>query len=631
MKRESSRPRTSRIAPAQVVASGAQGGHPGRPAKVFRGNFLWRTISGILAVGLVIAGWELWKTRDVPHSVPRLGIVLPKDQMLEILNAPAVVVSPDGSRVVYRANGRLFQRRTDSFDCEPIPGTEDGSSPFFSPDGKWVGFFSTGQLKKLPVEGGATVVLAEAPNPRGGTWARDGTIIFSPWARGGLSRIREDGGEVRELTRIDSLSGERTHRWPQCLPDGKSVLFTIGSMDSPDYYEEASIGSVDLRTGERKIVQKGASTARYLPIGYLVYSHVGTLFAIPFDPGRRETAGASFPLINGVSSDVTTGASQYSCSENGILVYIPGQSNIENRALALINQNGVVTPLSATTQSYVDPQVSPDGKRVAVAIQSGKNFDIWVYDTQRNTSTRLTFGGSNRSPVWSPDGRRIAYSTAFGPGDNTARKSRVLIIEADGGGVPKAFPLNADRNYVNCWSRDGSTLIVTVPQEGMGWDLWAVPVNGDRAPWAFLSTNFDESFASLSPDGKWIAYISNETGTAQVYVRPFPRGEGKWQMSTDAATRPEWSADGRTLYYSTQRAIMAVPVQGLKTLTAGAPRIFVRDFHGLSVESAVSFNVLPDGKHVLVTIPKEGNDVYQQINVVVHWFDEIQDRMTSAR
>ena len=631
LRRDSNRTHASRIAPSQKVPGIPPGPVNNDSTPPQRARFLWPSVSGVLAIALLVTGWMLWNTNDVPRAVTRFGILLPKDQTLDIANDPAVAVSADGSRVVYRANGKLYQRRAESFACDFIPGTEDGSSPFFSPDGKWVGFFAGGQLKKIPVGGGAAVPIAEAPNPRGGTWGKDGTIVYCPMARGGLFRVREDGGDAREITRVDTLSGERTHRWPRWLLDGRTVIFTVGSMDSPDYYEEASIGAVDVQTGKRKLILKGASTARSLPQGYLVYSHVGTLFVIPFDPGRLETSGTSVPLISGVSSDVTTGASHYACSENGVLVYVPGSSTIENRLLALIDQGGSVRPLPAAAAAYVDPQMSPDGKRVAVAIQSGKNFDIWVYDVQRNTSTRLTFGGSNRSPIWSPDSRRLAYSANAGGSDNTSKRSRVVIIDADGSGAPKEFTLNFDRNYVNCWSRDGSTLIVTVPQEGMGWDLLAVPVSGDQGPWTVLSTKFDESFASLSPDGKWMAYICNETGTAQVYVRPFPHGEGKWQISTDAATRPEWSADGRTLYYSTQRTIMAVPVQGLRTLTAGQPRVFVRDYHGVSVESAVSFNVLADGKHVLVTTQKTGDEVSQQINVVVNWFDEIRSRVLSGR
>jgi Tol biopolymer transport system component/predicted Ser/Thr protein kinase len=626
-KRESSRQRVSRVTaarPVQQVAARAAARQP-------RMRWLWPSVAGVLAAALIVSVWLLSRGGAPPRAIARFAIVLPKDQKLEIINYNAVAISPDGSRIVYRADGKLFQRRLENLTAEAIPGTADGSAPFFSPDGRWLAFFSGGMLRKVPVSGGSAIGIAESQNTRGGTWTQDGRIIFTPSGRDGLFQVGEGGGEIRPLTTVDTTKNERTHRWPQALPDGKSVLYTVGTVGSPDYYEDASIEAVTVSTGERKTLLKGASMARYVPTGYLIYSHTGALFAVGFDLDRLEVTGTSFPVVENVSSDVTTGASHFACSSNGVLAYIPGRSNLSDRTLALVDLAGKTSVLPAVSQSYVDPRISPDGKRIAVAIQSSKDFDIWVYDIPRNTMSRLTFTGSNRSPVWSPDGRRIAYSnnTTFPSG--SGGKSRVAVIAADGSGTPEEFVLNNDRNYVSCWSRDGSTLLVTVPQPGKGWDLWVLPLTGDRKPWPFLSTKFDESFASLSPNGKWLAYVSNETGISQVYVRPFPHGEGKWQIAPDVAFNISWSADGQMLYYSSLRDIRAVTITGSASLAAGPPTVMLKNYEGTSVESAVTFDLAPGGRSILVTIAKEGEEAPQQVNVVMNWFDAIQQAVNSGR
>jgi Tol biopolymer transport system component/predicted Ser/Thr protein kinase len=626
-KRESSRQRVSRVTAARPALRNAD-----RPAPApGKGRALWPAVAGLLALALLASGWMLWHRTVAPRFVARFALPLPKDQQVGIADHPAVAISPDGSRIVYAANGKIYQRRLESFSADPIPGTEDAVGPFFSPDGRWIGFFSGGRLKKVPVNGGAAVDLAAAETNRGGAWGPDGVIIFSPSGRGGLSRMKEDGGDLQRFTLIDTAQNERTHRWPSCLPDGKTVLFTLGLMGSPDYYEDATIVAVNLESGKRKVILKGASSAQYVSTGYLLFLHIGTLFAVPFDLGRLEITGTPFPVVENVSADVTTGAGQFAVSKNGTLAYLPGQGNLSDRMLAFIDLKGGVSTLPVAEHAYVDPRLSPDGRRIALGIQSGKDFDIWVYDIQRNSMSRLTFGGSNRSPVWSPDGRQIAYSNNTAGVNNTAGQGKVVIIQSDGGGAPQEIGMDYDRTYVNCWSHDGSSLIVTVPHQGMGWDLCVVPVTGDRKPWMFLSTKFDESFASLSPDGKWLAYLSNETGSPQVYVRPFPRGVGKWQISSEFSTRADWSPDGRTLYFGSAKGIMAMPITGTQTLTTGAPVILLKDYRGAALESGVTYDVSPDGKHILVTRPREGDGSPTQIDLVMNWFDEIEKTVAQGR
>ena len=624
-KRESSRSRASRITAAIPVRKPEPGALLPAPDLPIRRNYLWPAIAGLLTIALAVAGWMLWHTPPVTRPIARFRITLPKDQSISIETHTAIAISPDGSRIAYAANDKLYQKRMEAFDPEPIAGTEDGSSPFFSPDGRWVAFFTASKLKKVAIAGGVPVVLADVQNNRGGTWTTDGTIVYAPGGRGGLFRVRSDGGEAQQITTVDSTQKERTHRWPQCLPDGKNVLFIVGKMESPDYYEDAAIASVNLETGQRKIIMKGASTVAYLPTGHLLYSHSGILFAVPFDAGRLEVTGMSFPVVENIGGDPTTGATDFSVSANGTLAYVPGLANITNRVLAFIDQAGAVSTLSAPVQQYMEPALSPDGRRVAVVIGSGKDEDIWVFDIQSATMSKITFGGPNRTPVWSPDGKRVAYSY------NEDGNAKLIIRSADGSGTPDEMKVDYDRTYLTCWSRDGSTLIFTGTRTGVGWDVVSLRLDGDRKPSPILSTKFDESVGSLSPDGKWLAYISNESGRSQVYVRPFPAGSGKWQISTETGEEPRWSGDGKTLFYGTATGLMAASINPTQAFDIGQRRVVLKEFPHLALESSVSFDLAPDGRHFLVTKVQEGNEIFQQIGIVLNWFDEVKAIAAQAK
>ena len=634
-RRASSRTHVSRIAAARPTVRPDGSNRAPKPGKLFQKLRLWPLLSTLLFIALVGSVWMLSRRNTVSPSVVRFGIALPKERSFGPQDHPAIAVSPDGSQLVYAASDRLYHRTMGNFRLDPIPGTEGAEGPFFSPDGRWIAFFADGKLKKVPAGGGPPVEIAGAQQNRGGVWAADGTIIFCASGRGGLLRVSSDGGAVQVLTSIDTTKNERTHRWPSAGAGGNVVFFTIGTLASPDYYEDATIEAVDLRSGKRKVIMQGASTAQYVETGHLVYSRLGTLFAVPFNLDALEVRGTAYPVVESVSGDLTTGVAHYSIARNGTLVYLSGHGNGSDRKLALIDLKGSVALLPAPEQSYIEPRMSPDEKRVAASIQSGKDFNIVVYDIPHNTTSRLTFGGINRSPVWSPDSRRLAYSdNTPAPGAGLSGKSKVVMIQADGGGTPAEIVLNCDRNYVNCWSRDGSTLIVTVPQQGKGWDLCAIPVYGDHAPRIFLSTKFDESVGSLSPDGRWLAYLSTETGGEGLYVRPFPHGDGKWQIATDLPAVPAWpiwSSDGKTLYYMSNQGIMALAIAGTTSLIPGQPRVFLKGFRVEAVESGVSYGITLDNQHILATMRNDGSDEHQQINVVLGWFDEIRNTVASGK
>lgn len=625
-KRESGRKGISRVTAARPSLRAPGINQPAVSHGSEKRRILWPTIATVLAILLVASVWGLWQKSSVKETSLRLSISLPKDQTIETESFSALAISPDGTRIVYRAGRKLHQRRLDSFDAEPIAGTEDGSSPFFSPDGRWIGFFATGKLKKVALSGGSPVVIADMmADNRGAAWSSDGTIVFAPRGSSGLFRVNADGGEVQPVTMLDSTRNERTHRWPHLLPEGETVIFTIGTMDSPDYYDDASIGSVNIRTGERKVLISGASTARCVSANFLVYSHTGDLFAAPFDIGEVKVKGPSFPVISSVSGDQTTGATNYAISDNGTLVYAPGLiGGSKSRELAIVDLSGATSVLPLPVDHYLEPRISPDGKRVAVVVGSAKDFDVWLYNIPLNAMNRFTFGGVNRTPVWSPDGSRIAYS------DNTPGKLAVVIRRSDGTGTPETIPME-HRTYVNTWSRDGSTLVISAPIPGAGWNLYVLPLVGERRIWAWNETNFNELQGELSPDGKWLSYTYSEGGVQQIYVRPFPRGEARWQISTAQAFESHWFPRGTGLYITTLDGIVAVPITATQSIAVGRSRIVLKDYRRLPVESNMTFDVSPDGKYIIATRPMEGAHTASQINVVTNWFNDIQKTLSSSR
>ena len=626
-KRESSRVKMSRITAAQPVPAHVAAQMQDISTRGSRKRFVWPSLAGALGLTLLVFIWILMRSGNTQNIVARLAVTLPREELLNISVYTAVAISPDGTRLVYRSNDQLRLRNINSYLSTPIAGTEYASSPFFSPDNRWIGFFAGGKLKKVLVSGGAPIILADAPDNRGGSWGKDGTIVFSSATNVGISRVSDAGGAVETLTVPDSTKKERTHRWPQVLPDGKTVLFTVGSLENPDYYDDATIQAVNMESRKRSVILDGASLARYLPTGFLVYARAGVLLAVPFDANRLEIKGTAFPAIENVSGDASTAASNFAYADNGTLAYIPGETSRTNLTLALIDHNGVAAQLTAPPQAYIEPRMSPDGHRVAVVVNAERGFDLWVHDITRNTLSRLTFNGTNRTPAWSPDGKRIAYFSIV------EGKASVMIKQADGTGNAEEVSSGLGRTYVDSWSRDGSYLFLDRTTNAGQSDIYVVPLKGDKKPWPLLATKFDEYQATLSPNGKWLAYISNESGTYQVYVLPFPKGEGKWQVSTEEGYEPHWSRDGKNLFYAapSKQTIMAASIEGSTSIVIGKPRVAFTGYHALNSDSGISYDIAPDEQHFLTPRGKEGDDSFTRIHVVLNWFDDLQRLMTSSK
>jgi eukaryotic-like serine/threonine-protein kinase len=532
---------------------------------------------------------------------------------------PHIALSPDGSHLVYVAthqgNTMLYSRSLESFDSAPIFGTEGAESPFFSPDGQTVGFFADGKMKKVSVTGGAPTVIAIAGAVRGGSWGSDGSIVFAPSITGSLFRVSANGGTVKPLTMVDRKNKEFGHRWPQILPGGKAVLFTIWTGGN---FDNARIGLVSLVTGEKRILLEGGYYARYVHPGYLVYARAGELLAVPFDLDRLEISGQSVPILKGVITNVSFGTAEFSSSNDGTLAYLPGGSQVGDRTLAWVDSKGIRQPLPAPPGGYLAPRISPDGKQVAISLL-GNSLGMWVYDLGRGTLTRLTSEGVIPFPVWSRDGGQLTFSGTVDDRLNLYR------MNADGSGTAERLTTNENAQWPGSWSPGGDVLAFTEAAPETGYDLMTINLHGDPQPHAFLQTSSNEYGPNFSPNGHWLAYGSDESGRQEIYVRPFPGPGGKSQISTEGGLEPVWSRDGRELFYRNGDKMMAATIQTAPTLAASKPRLlFEQHFEKSIFPFEANYDVSPDGKRFLLVVPSEGESAPAQINVVLNWSEELR-------
>ncbi|MCX6173795.1 MAG: protein kinase [Ignavibacteriales bacterium] len=594
-------------------------------SKFFRSSIFPWIFSIILLIALV-STWLVLNKPSQEKIITKFSLDIGDDKILDLNSYPAMAISHDGSKLVFKANSKFYIRKMDSIEPVLIPGTENASTPFFSQDDKWLGFFTNGKLEKISLGSGTPVVLADVGDNRGGTWGKNGSIVYSASPTEGLSLISEAGGTAKKITTIDSTKKiERTHRWPSFLPDGEHVLFTVGTLTSPDYYENASIDVVDIETGERKTLIKNASTARYINSGHILFSRSGVLYLVPFDVDRLEVKGEPVPVVEGVFSETTTGITNYMVSDNGTLAYIPGAIEGGSRKIVKINMKGEVTSLDSVGHPYLEPRLSPDNKKIALVIRDEENFDIWIFDIMRKALNRLTFGGINRTPQWSPDGKNIAYMKQLEKG-----KFGIYIKSYDGSGNEVEVYRGDTRLYLDYWTRDGANLIIDNLTNGAQSDLLVVPLKGDKKPWKYLDSKKDEYEASISPDGKWLSYLTDESGLYQIYVRSFPNKEGKWQISTDVAEEPRWSPDGKTIYYRKSSQMFSVPISTSPTFAAGIPKVMFSGFPAMNVDSGITFDITSDGKYFITTSLVKGIS-FKNISLVLNWTDEIKNQTLTKK
>ena len=586
------------------------------------GSRLWPFLAALAGIVAILGWWRALVPGPASRAeVTRLSLSLPSGSRLPYDDQPVFGLSRDGRQVAVVAERdgatALYLRRLDATEPRLVEGTANAKAPFFSPDGRWIGFFSDGKLKKVPVEGGSPVVLADAVSSRGGVWLRDDSIVFSQTYTSGLSRVSSRGGKTEILTEPDGKRGERTHRWPSELPDGRRILFTVGSVRNPSHYDEAEIDVLDLTTRERHKIYEGGSMARWVPGGRLVVVRNATLLALPFDERRLAVTGDAVPAVGKISGDPSGGAAYFSVAADGTLAYARGGVAAPDRTLVLVDRKGVATDLPLSPRPFGSPRFSPDGKRLAFSIGSGggADDDVFVYDIASNTVSRLTFGVSGLAPVWSPDGKRIAFSSIRGGVEG------VWVKAADGTGEEKVLDrLPGGVEYPNSWSDDGRFLAIrrASPTVGM-WllDLPAGPASAAR------EAQSDASGGALSPDGRFFAYSTGMFAQGDIFVQPTDGSAGKWQITTDHGGWPVWR--GREIFFLREGGeVWAVEAETTPAFRAGSPRLIHRSEGGYLIRTAplYPFDASYDGRRFVMLKSRQPAAV-DRIDLVLGWASEL--------
>jgi serine/threonine protein kinase len=586
------------------------------PRKKLRTILPWVAITLIL---IIIAGVAVWKLKpSEPRQVMRSEYSLPEGQQLN--SARILAVSPDGSRFAYVTAKGLYLRSVDEFDAKPIIGTETSPShPIFSPDGKWIGYYSGThkKLKKIAISGGDPMTLCDVTGGFvGSSWGADGKIVYAEYQIG-IKRVSANGGTPELIVKGVAYN-------PQLLPDGKSLLFNIGNAPYKIIVQS-------IQSGKRQELFAG-NTARYIPTGHIVYALGNNLFAVPFDFKTLKVTGDSFSVVEGVWRVASDAVLQYDVSDAGTLIYIPGQTSdvaVGQRTLAWVDRRGKEEPISAAPNAYSAPRISPDGTRVALTIYTGQKSDIWIWDLARENLTRLTFNEASHGPLWTPDGQRIAFALG------SWNKEVVYWKAANGTGEDEKLGSAPDRGLSPwSWSSDGKTLAVLESSGGWNLDIGSLSMEGDHKWRSLLHEKYLEFQPKISPDGRWMAYNSAESGKGEVYVRPFPEvNKGKWQVSTSGGNSPLWSPDGRELFYRGGDSVIAVAVQTEPTFKCGKPvPLFRGTYVGLNIGIGTEWDISPDGKRFLMmkeaeSTGKPAAEAPRKINIVVNWFEELKQRV----
>jgi len=587
----------------------------------------------VAALAAAVALWAPWKKAPrLPDT--RVSVEIGADVSLAMDIGTAAVLSRDGQLLAFAAQkdlrdpGQIYIRRLAQLEATPLAGTDGARGPFFSPDGQWIAFFAGGKLKKVAVTGGAPITLCDAPNGRGGYWTDDGRIFFQPDISAAVnSRIAEvssDGGTPKVVTEPEGVGRPR---FPQVLPGGRAMIYTRYSPGGA-----ADVMLQPLPAGDRKTLMRGAYV-RYAPSGHLLYIQDATLFAVPFDVARLAVIGSGVPVVEGIAAAPNAAGGQFALSDSGTLMYVAGHSVSSDPPISWMDRSGKTTPLLPKPSNWSNPRFSPDGTRLAIDLAEA-SMDVWVYDWARDTRTRLTFDPSvEMKPVWTPDGRRIVFSS-----NKDKAPLNLYWQRADGAGEIQRLTTSEHNQYAGSWHLSGKYLAFMQENPTTNPDIWILPMEGDEAsgwkpgkPTIFLATPANESEPIFSPDGKWIAYQSNESGVPEVYVRPFPGPGGKWQISSGGGTYPAWSRTKQELFFSTVTGALQQQIMVARYRTEGDSFAADRaepltDTRFLPRPRQRSFDLHPDGNRFAVAaVPPEtqGFEKKDKLVFVFNFFDEL--------
>jgi serine/threonine protein kinase len=580
----------------------------------------WLAWVALVLFAAVVSGIAAWNLKRISPSITRFSVTLPDGSAFTQLRQKALDLSPDSSRIVFVANNQLHLRPVNQMESTPIPGTQGGESPFFSPDGQWIGFWAGGELKKALLGGGPPQRLCSTRSPEGVTWGPSGTIFFSDGRD--IYRVPATGGEPQVVIASDREADTFLGN-PEILPDGDTLLFDIEAAGLG--FDEMQIVAQSLRSNDRRVLLKGGSQPRYLSTGHLVYFREDTLLAVPFDPASLEIKGNSVPLVRDVGRVRAEPRAHYSLSRSGGLVYIPSASSpFGSRLLVWVDRDGNVTPLTEERRGYSYPKISPDGRRVAfqVAEQFGGVANVWLYDQETRSSSQFTFESTSPwlNPTWTPDGERLTFR------DKRDGVEGIFWKLADGSDDAELLLSKEEFILPYSWSPEGVLAFYHRHLGSFDRDIWILDKSGRADP--FFESPANDRMAVFSPDGQWIAYVSDQSGQDEVYVRPYPRTVGARRLSTNGGRSPLWNRDGNELFYREGKKMMSVAIETTPVFSHRNP---VELFSGEYVAGATftTYDIHPDGDRFLMVAPGESETTSEtpQINVVLNWSEEVKERV----
>jgi eukaryotic-like serine/threonine-protein kinase len=585
------------------------------PLRRRRRDWVAWAAAGALLLATLFLGNEMRRLRTGGRAEAVHSFIDPPEKTTFRLtgdDSAPIALSPDGTRAVFGAGGKLWLQSLAAGTVAPLAATDGGRFPFWSPDSRSVGFFSGGKLKVMDSSGGPVQTICDAPNPRGGAWGRSGVIVFAPDVGTGLSRVAASGGTPSPLTALADRKRHTTHRWPSFLPDGKHVLYLAANHANPRS-EESGIYVASLEGGTPRRVMSSYSSAQYAS-GRLLLIRETSLIAVPFDPKRLVISGEGVRIADDANFDAGVWRGTFSASESGVLAYQIAREGGGGRLTWLDLSGRRLAPVAEKSAAYA-PELSPDGRRASV-LMGDPNNDVWVYELDRGVQTRLTTDAQAQSaPVWSPDGSQIAFVREPGGGSDFV----LATIAADGAGQSKEIYRSKERLEVTDWSRDGRYLLVDRGNIGAS-DIWTFPVADPTKAFPLVRSPFLEHSGQFSPDGMWVAYVSEHTGRDEVYVTSFPSAGGRWQVSGAGGSQPRWSPDGRELYFVSSADDLTVA-----SVDGSTPRFAVKEVRPLfrvnmffgPRSGLFRYDVAPDGKRLLVNDAGEAS--VPRVALVTNW------------
>jgi Tol biopolymer transport system component len=542
----------------------------------------------------------------------------------------AMAISHDGKFLVYsatskdpdpQAKARLYLRKMDQSDAKPIAGTEGGINPFLSPDSRSVGFWADGKLKKIPVDGGVATEICTASSIYGASWGRDNSVVFADGYNLGLSRVSAEGGKPETLTKPDPAREESSHGLPAWLPDGKAILFT---MMRSFYDRQPRVAVLRMDTREHRILLENAADAKYVPTGHLVFLRQGALMAVRFDPVRLEVVGQPVALVENVMQafslriGLNTGAGQFGVSETGCLLYAAGGvvPDLKN-SLVWVDYKGTEQPVMDLQYPFWAPRLSPDGRKIAYATY-GSERQIWVYDLSTGTNSRLTDAGWAEFPIWTPDNKRILFSWLKSGVPN------LFWQPCDGSSPMERLTTSEYMQEAGSWSPDGKTAALVEIHQDTGEDIAVLDVGSGRVT-PFLNSPFDEQFPEISPDGRWIAYTSDESKRNEVYVQPFPGPGMKYPVSAEGGDQPLWARDSKQLFYRWEDQVWVVDVRTNGGFATGKPRLVFERPGYYSSGPIRSYDMSLDSQRFLmIKLDQRKPTPVTEMILVQNWLEELK-------